>query len=51
VQASGVPRLPEGLRSLVSYAAALADPLPLLQAELQPVSACIGQVSCFVSSA
>ncbi len=46
-----MPRLPEGLRSLVSYAAALADPLPLLQAELQPVSACIGQVSCFVSSA
>ena len=45
MQESGVPRLPEDLRTMVSYAQALGDALPLLQAELQPVAACIGQAS------
>ena len=45
-----MPRLPEDLRAVVSYAQALDNPLPLLQAELQPASACIGQVrvSCLL---
>lgn len=44
LQETNVPSLPEGLQAVVNYSQALANPVPLLQAELQPVSASIGQV-------
>ena len=49
MQESGAPRLPGDLRTMVSYAQALGDALPLLQAELQPVAGCLGQVSWFLA--